>query len=145
MKYCELDQNETKTKLDGNSREACCLLCTGVNGILVENSSSLRLPDVNCVFRLIRVGVSPWTLRPFMTGDVNGSSDLRSVPSGLSHARRVHRESRALHGAPMTWDLQLEASRTVGNGLWRHARVLEERKVISLGSAGFHLSDVPTF
>ena len=32
-----------------------------------------------------------------MTGDVNGSSDLRSVPSGLSHARRAHRESRALH------------------------------------------------
>ena len=59
-----------------------------------------------------------------MTGVVIGSSDLRSVPSGLSHARHSHRESRALHVAPMTWDLQLEASRTVGNGLWRHAMLV---------------------
>ena len=136
---------KTKTELEGNSREACCLLCTGVNGVLVEIGSSRDFRTLNVCSVSLELGLRHRQLRPFMTGDVNGSSDLRSVPSGLSHARRVHRESRALHIAPMTWDSQLEASKTVGNGLWRHARVLEERKVISLGSAGFHLLDVPTF
>ena len=32
-----------------------------------------------------------------MTGVVIESSDLPSVPPGLSHARRSHRESRVLH------------------------------------------------
>ena len=136
---------KTKTKLEGNCREACCLLCTGVNGILVEISSSRDSRTLNVCSVSLELGLCHRQLRPFMTGDVNGSSDLRSVPSGLSHARRSCRESRSLHIAPMTWDSQLEASRTVGNGLWRHAQVSEERKVISLGSAGFHLSGVPTF
>ena len=88
---------KTKTKLEGNSRETCCLLCAGVNGILVEmvhlcDSRTLTACSVSS-----ELGFRHRRLRPFMTGDVNGSSDLRSVPSGLSHARRVHRESRALH------------------------------------------------
>ena len=87
---------KTKTKLDGNSREACCLLCTGVNGILVEivhlcDSRTLTACSVS-----LELGFCHGQLWPFMTGDVNGSSDRRSVPSGLSHARRVYRESRVL-------------------------------------------------
>ena len=136
---------KTKTKLEGNSQEACCLLCSGVNGVLVEIGSSRDFRTLNVCSVSLELGFCHGQPRPLMTGVVNGSSDLRSIPAGLSHARRSCRESRVLHIAPMTWDSQLEASRLVGNGLWRHARVLEEHEVISLGSAGFHLSDVPTF
>ena len=51
---------KTKTKLDGNSREACCLLHTGVNGVLVELVPCSTAGAVNGVFHLIRVGILPW-------------------------------------------------------------------------------------
>ena len=136
----------TKTKLDGNSRETCCLLCAGVNGILAEivhlrDSRTLTACSVSS-----ELGFRHGQLRPFMTGDVNGSSDLCSVPSGVSHAQCLCRESRPLHVAPMTWDPQLEVLGTVGNSLWIKACLrLKECKVISLGSAGFFLLWVPTF
>ena len=81
-----------------------------------------------------------------MNGVVIWSSDLCSVLSRMSHAQGSHRESRVMHVASMTWDSQLAGS--VENGWEQSAKAglsLEEHKVISLGSAGFHPSNVPTF
>ena len=71
--------------------------------MLVEMVPRVTPEDVKSVFRLIGVGVRHGQLRPLMTGVVIGSSDLCSVPSGLSHTRRAYRESRALHCGSRCW------------------------------------------
>ena len=68
-------------------------------------------------FQLIKVWVvHHWHQWSLMTGVVNGSSDLRSVLSGVSHALCTG-GSRALHVTPMTRDLQLEALRMACEGM----------------------------
>ena len=62
-----------------------------------RNSSSPDSRTLTACSVSLELGFCHRQLQPFMTGDVNGSSDLRSVPSGLSHSRRACRESRVLH------------------------------------------------
>ena len=60
-------------------------------------SSSCNSRTLTACSVSFELGLRYRQLRPLMTGVVNGLSDLRSVPSGVSHAQRLHRESRALH------------------------------------------------